>query len=150
KKRLRHREREVVLKIAYPGFSLLISIAVLALSSALVAQEQIRAVTPAPQAGQPSRSYSTAVDAGDYLYVSAQGPGKPDGTIPQSFSEQVKQALQNIEIVLQAAGLSREHMVYTQVYLQDVGKSDELNKAFAEYFGKSQPARAVLGVARIP
>ena len=139
-----------MLKIAYPGFSLRVSIAVLALSSALGAQEQIRAVTPAPKAGQPNRFYSTGVDAGDYLYVSAQGPQRPDGTIPQNFGEQVKQALQNIEVVLQAAGLGREHVVYTQVYLEDVGKYDELNKAFAGYFGKSQPARAVLGVARIP
>lgn len=90
------------------------------------------------------------MDAGDYLYISAQGPRKPDGTISPSFREQAKQALENVGVVLQAAGLSREHVVYTQVYLQDVGQYGELNKAFAEYFGKSQPARAVLGVARVP
>jgi 2-iminobutanoate/2-iminopropanoate deaminase len=125
-------------------------IAVLALSSSLGAQGQIRAVTPASIAGQPNRSYSIGVDAGDYLYVSAQDARKPDGTVPQSFSEQVKQALQNIEVVLQSAGLRREHLVYVQVYLEDMAKYDELNKAFAEYFGRSQPARAVLGVARVP
>ena len=43
-----------------------------------------------------------------------------------------------------------EHVVYTQVYLEDIGKSDEMNKVFAEYFAKTPPARAVLGVARIP
>jgi enamine deaminase RidA (YjgF/YER057c/UK114 family) len=137
------------LKIVYSAFSLQLSIAVLALSSALGAQEQIRAVTPA-SSEKTSRLYSPAVDAGDYLYISGQGPRKTDGTIPPSFSEQVKQALESLEVVLRAAGLSREHLVYVQVYLEDIGKYDELNKAFAEHFGKSQPARAVLGVARIP
>ncbi len=121
----------------------------LALCSALYAQEQVRAVTPNSSA-PANRLYSPGVDAGDYLYISAQGPRKPDGTVPASFSEQVKQALENIDNVVKAAGLSREHLVYVQVYLQDIDKYNELNKAFAEYFGKSQPARAVLGVARVP
>jgi reactive intermediate/imine deaminase len=138
-----------VLKIISPGFSFWLSIGVLALCSALGAQEQIRAVTPNSSA-PANRLYSAGVDAGDYLYISAQGPRKPDGTVPATFSEQVKQALENIEAVVKAAGLSREHLVYVQVYLQDIDKYDELNKAFAEYFGKSQPARAVLGVARVP
>ena len=43
-----------------------------------------------------------------------------------------------------------EHVVYIQVYLEDVSKYDELNQVFAESFGKTPPARAVLGVARVP
>jgi enamine deaminase RidA (YjgF/YER057c/UK114 family) len=149
KRSLRHREREVVLKIVYPVISLRLSIAAIVLLFALGAQGQIRAVTP-PSSTHADRLYSPGVDAGDYLYISAQGPAKLDGAVPPSFSEQVKQALENIEVVLQAASLSREHLVYVQVHMQDMGKYGELNKAFAEHFGKSQPARAVLGVARIP
>src|SRR5207244_3411373 len=66
------------------------------------------------------------------------------------FSEQVKQSLDNIQAIVKSAGLTIEHVVYMQVYLQDMSKYDEVKKAFAEYFGKSQPAQAVLGVARIP
>jgi enamine deaminase RidA (YjgF/YER057c/UK114 family) len=46
--------------------------------------------------------------------------------------------------------LTLEHVVYTQVYLEDISKYDELNHVFAEFFGKTPPARAVLGVARVP
>ena len=120
----------------------------LALSLTLEAQEQIRAVIPEQAAAHPSRFYSPAVDAGDYLYVSGQSPRKPDGTVPATLSERVKQCLDNIQAIVKAAGLSIEHVVYVQVYLEDMSRYDELNKAFAEYFGKSQPARAVLGVAR--
>jgi enamine deaminase RidA (YjgF/YER057c/UK114 family) len=43
-----------------------------------------------------------------------------------------------------------EHVVYTQVYLDDASKYDELNHVFAKYFGNTPPARAVLGVAHVP
>jgi enamine deaminase RidA (YjgF/YER057c/UK114 family) len=43
-----------------------------------------------------------------------------------------------------------EHVVYTQVYLEDISKYDEMKTVFGEYFPKTPPARAVLGVARVP
>jgi enamine deaminase RidA (YjgF/YER057c/UK114 family) len=90
------------------------------------------------------------VDAGDYVYISGHGSHRPDGTAPAAFSAQVRQALDNIKTIVESAGLTMEHVVYTQVYLEDIGKYDEMNSAFAEYFPKSPPARAVLGVARVP
>jgi len=110
----------------------------------------VRAIVPEGAAGQPNRFYSPGIDAGDYLYVSGQGPRKADGTIPASFRDQVKQTLDNIQAIVKSAGLSLDHIVYMQVYLQDMTKYDEAKKALSDYFGKSQPAQAVLGVARIP
>jgi enamine deaminase RidA (YjgF/YER057c/UK114 family) len=46
--------------------------------------------------------------------------------------------------------LTMEHVVYTQVYLDDMGNYAEMNHVYAEYFPKAPPARAVLGVARLP
>jgi enamine deaminase RidA (YjgF/YER057c/UK114 family) len=43
-----------------------------------------------------------------------------------------------------------EHVVYTQVYLEDISKFREVNDVFAETFAKTLPARAVMGVARLP
>jgi enamine deaminase RidA (YjgF/YER057c/UK114 family) len=42
------------------------------------------------------------------------------------------------------------NVVYTQVYLTDISKYDEMNRVFGEYFPKSPPARAALGVAGVP
>ncbi len=102
--------------------------------------------------GQNAREYasSPAVDAGDYVYISAQGPRRADGTVPDSFAAQLRQALENVKKVVESAGLTMEHVVYAQVYLADIGKYAEMNAAFAEYFPKTPPARAVLGVARNP
>lgn len=114
----------------------------------LAGQAQIRAVAAAQvPAGRVS---SAGVDAGDYVYVSAQGARRADGSLPAEFSQQVQQALDNVRAVVQAAGLNLENVVYTQVYLEDIGKYEEMNRVFGEYFGKAAPARAVLGVSKLP
>src|SRR5437763_13694678 len=43
-----------------------------------------------------------------------------------------------------------DHVVYTQVYLENISRYAEMNAVFSGYFGKTPPARAVLGVARVP
>ena len=53
------------------------------------------------------------MDAGDYVYVSGQGPRRPDGSLPPTFAAQVRQALDNIKAVVEAAGLTMDHVVYT-------------------------------------
>ncbi len=120
------------------------------LSSTLLAQEQVRAVVPAQMAPHANHVYSPGVNAGDYVYISGQGPLRPDGSSPATFAGQVRQALDNVKAVVEAAGLTMDHVVYVQVYLPDINQYGEMDKVFAEYFAKTPPARAVLGVARIP
>ena len=123
-------------------------VAVFMFGSALMAQAQIRAVT-SPQ-NQSDRSSSPAVDAGDYVYISGQGPGGPGVKAPGTFEEQVRQVLDKIKAIVEASGLTMNNVVYTQVYLTDMSKYDEMNRVFGEYFPKTPPARAVLGVAGVP
>ena len=122
----------------------------LLLWSAVAAQAQVRALVPAQTGVRTNRFYSPGVDATDYVYISGQGPRRADGTLPTTFTEQARQALDNIKAIVEAAGLSMEHVVYTQVYLEDVSNYGEMNRVFAQYFGKTPPARAVLGVAKVP
>ena len=118
------------------------------LSFASSGQAQIRAVEPhntlAAALGSPG------VDAGDYVYISGQGPFRADRSVPENFDDQVRQSLDNIKGVVLAAGLTMDQVVYVQVYLKDTNQYAELNKAFAAYFPKEPPARAVLGIARLP
>jgi 2-iminobutanoate/2-iminopropanoate deaminase len=120
-----------------------------ALCSQVAPQEGPRAVVTA-RASSANPVASPAVDAGDYIYISGQGPTRADGNVPGNFAAQVRQALENIKAIVEAAGLSMDNVVYTQVYLTDISKAEELNPAFAEYFRKVPPARAVLGVANLP
>jgi enamine deaminase RidA (YjgF/YER057c/UK114 family) len=85
-----------------------------------------------------------------YIYVAGQSARRSDGSMPEKFAGQVRQSLDNVKSVVEAAGLTMDHVVYVQVYLQDVSHYSELNDVFASYFPKAPPARAVLGVARNP
>jgi enamine deaminase RidA (YjgF/YER057c/UK114 family) len=112
------------------------------------------AVTALAQGSADARSpvhpVPNGFDAGDYVYVSGQGPRGAGGKTSADFPAQVRQCLDNIRKVVETAGLSMDHVVYVQVYLEDVKHYQELNEAFANYFPHDPPARAVLGVAQVP
>src|SRR5215467_9945423 len=88
------------------------------LSAPLLAQTGVRAIVPEGTA-QSAHFNSPAIDAGDYLYISGQGPRMPDGSLPASARDQVRQTLNNIQAIVKTAGLSMDHVVYIQVYLED-------------------------------
>jgi reactive intermediate/imine deaminase len=114
------------------------------------AQAQLKQILPKPAPLASDALGSPAIDAGDYVYVSGQGPLRPDGSTPTNFADQVRQSLENIKTVVEAAGLAMDHVVYVQVYLDDMSHYKALDKAFAEFFPKLPPARGVLGVTRLP
>lgn len=86
----------------------------------------------------------------DYVYVSGQGARAANGSLPSSFEGQVVQALENVNAALEADGLTMAHVVYTHLYLEDIGNLDLVNRVYARYFVEAPPARAVLGVAKLP
>ena len=51
----------------------------------------------------PIGPFSPGVFAGDYLYVSGQGAKRPDGVMPATFPEQVRQTLENVKAVVEGA-----------------------------------------------
>lgn len=111
-----------------------------------------RAQVKAIEGGAPEKSTvrSAGIDAGDYIYISAQGPKRADGTLPSDFESQAAQSLENIKSLLEKDRLTLEHVVYVQVYLENIADYDRLNTVFAKYFPRTPPARAVLGVAKLP
>jgi len=109
---------------------------------------QIEPVFPTG-APRPASPYTPGVFAGEYLYVSGQGAEDTNGKLPANFEGQAEQAVENVQAVVRAAGLTLEHVVYMQVYLEDIGNVDTLNHVFKKYFPKDPPARAVLGVAKL-
>jgi 2-iminobutanoate/2-iminopropanoate deaminase len=120
------------------------------LATQAIARERASAVTPSLSVSGANHFLLPGVDTGDYLYISGQGPRRADGTMPATANAQFRQALENIKVVVEAAGLTLESVVYVQVYLTDMRSYSELNRVFAEYFPKTPPARAVLGVYGLP
>src|SRR6202011_6246203 len=62
---------------------------------------------------------SSGIDAGDYLYISCQGPQRLDGSVPSDFDAQAAQALENIKTIVVAAGFSIKHAGFRQGFSAD-------------------------------
>ena len=123
----------------------------LALSACLVVASAAEKKAVIPSNGpKPVGPYTPGILVGDYLYVSGQGARTPEGTFAETPEGRVKQCLENVKAIVEAAGLTMEHIVYTQVYLHKSVSYDALNKVWPVYFPKNPPARATLGVHRMP
>ena len=129
-------------------FAFLLAASLLCLAAGTHAQ--VRAVVPQKLTAASDALGSPGIDTGDYVYVSGQGPRRPDGSTPSDFADQVRQSLENVRTIVEAAGLTMDHVVYVQVYLEDMNQYRALDQTFADYFPKIAPARGVLGVARLP
>src|ERR671926_255543 len=79
--------------------------------AAAVQAAPIRAIIPSKGVA-PIGPYTPGVFAGDYLYVSGQGAKAPDGQMPATFEGQVRQTLENVKSVVEAAGLTMRNVVY--------------------------------------
>jgi enamine deaminase RidA (YjgF/YER057c/UK114 family) len=113
-------------------------------ATALAAQRQ-----PISPEDKPLGPYTPGIMVGEFLYVSGQGAKRPNGTLPDSLDGQIRQCLENVKAVVQAAGLTLDHVVFTQVYLTGRVNEDELNHVWRGVFSKNPPARSTIGVARL-
>ena len=86
---------------------------------------------------------SHAVAWGDLLFVSgmvARDP-KTGTTVVGGLAEQTRQVLENITVVLEAAGTSREYVLKTDVHLVDMSQFELFNRVWEEFFPVNPPAR---------
>lgn len=90
-----------------------------------------------------SASYSQAVKAGGLVFVSGQGPYDPatGAIVGTSVVEQTRQALTNIQAILQAAGSSMAKVVSATFILRFAEDFAGLNEEWARWFPSDPPAR---------
>lgn len=97
----------------------------------------------------PAGTYSQAVRAGAYVFVSGQTPREPDGgeRLPPDtpFDQQVTQVLNNLRAVCRAADSDLEQVVKVCVYLKDPALAPVFDAVYAQFFsGATLPARSVV------
>ena len=124
-------------------FSIAIAAGVLAMTSPANAQIQ--------RIGEPSLNgqrlpFSTAVRAGDTVYLSgALGIG-PDGKLAEGMAAQARAAMDNLGAGLKAAGLGWGDIVKCTVMLDDMKDWPAFNQVYVTYFPDGQfPARSAFG-----
>lgn len=82
----------------------------------------------------------------DTLYISGQLSLDLDtGEIVEGgLAAETKRALENMEMVLKEADLTKKDIVMVRLYTSDVDNWDIINEEYSNYFGDHKPARAVV------
>jgi len=95
---------------------------------------------------RPAGPYSPGVIAGDFVYVSGQGPTDPaTGKLVQdSVQAETRQVLKNVQAILEAAGTSLANVVKCNVYLADRHDFAAMNEVYREFFPTDPPARTTV------
>jgi 2-iminobutanoate/2-iminopropanoate deaminase len=102
-------------------------------------------------APQPIGPYSQAVVHGDLVFCSGQlGLDPITGALAPSAPEQTRQALLNLEAVLEQAGSSFSKALNVTVFLTDLSTWTEVNKIYSQFFTTPYPARTAVQVAALP
>jgi 2-iminobutanoate/2-iminopropanoate deaminase len=112
--------------------------------------KKIISTDAAPKAIGP---YSQAVDLGDLVFLSGQIPLDPaSGQIVGAGDvvAQTERVLQNMQGVLQAAGMTLSNVVRTTVFMIDLAEFPRMNEVYAKYFPQDPPARSTVQVAALP
>lgn len=122
------------------------------------------AVNVLDDAPAPLGAYSHAVWAGDLLFVSGQGArdsktGKEAGVtldeqgavVSYDIEVQTRAVLENLKVVLKAAGCTLEDLADVGVFLKDMKDFQRYNRVYAEYFSfRNPPARTTVQAADLP
>lgn len=96
--------------------------------------------------------YSQMVGHGRLIWFSGVIPLNKEGTAVQgtTIEEQTRLVLDYIGMQLQSQGLTYGDVVSSTVYMQDLNDFAAMNRVYGEYFKEAPPARATVGVARLP
>ena len=95
-------------------------------------------VTGAPK---PQGPYSSVVRAGDFLFVSGQGPVDAETGEMQSeatVQDQTRLVLHHVQTILRGCGADLEDVVKCSVFLHDVRDFEAMNEVYAEVLWRQQ------------
>lgn len=111
----------------------------------------MKEIITSPKAPAAVGPYSQAIKLNGVLYISGQLPADPQtGAFPEGVEAQTRQSLENLNSILEEAGLSFDDVVKTTVLLDDIKDFAAMNAVYAEYFPGTKPARVCYQVAALP
>ena len=92
---------------------------------------------------------SPGVRVGDFIWTAGVvGRDPASGALAEGIAEQTRQALRNIQSVLEAGGSSLSSVVKINIYLQDIADRDAVNEVYLTFFATDPPSRTAIGGAQ--
>nr|WP_315218324.1 RidA family protein [uncultured Flavobacterium sp.] len=105
------------------------------------------------KAPAPIGPYNQAVLIGNTLYTSGQIAINPANgeIITSNIEAETKQVMDNMNAVLEAAGMTFENVVKSTIFIMNMGDFGAINAVYGSYFNeKTAPARETVQVACLP
>ena len=96
--------------------------------------------------------YSTYRETTDLIFVSGQIPinGETGNIESQEFSDQIKQVMENIALILKETHKSFDDIIKTTCFLTDLNDFELFNEVYGSYFKEEFPARSAFQVSKLP
>lgn len=105
-------------------------------------------IVETPLAPSPGGHYSQAIIHQGTVYVAGQLPVDPAhrDAPPGDAASQMRQAMENVRHILEAAGSGLDRVLQMTIYVSDISHWGEVNRVYAEVMADHRPARAVVPV----
>jgi len=97
-------------------------------------------------------AYSQATETDALVFTAGQIPLTPEGDLLDgaAIDVQTEQALENVQAVLEEAGVGMSDVLKVTVYLDDIDDFDAMNDIYETFFDEEPPARSAVGVDALP
>lgn len=110
-----------------------------------------RKIISTPHAPAAIGTYSQAVQAGDFVYMSGQiGLDPATMQMADGIDAQIVRVFENLKAVAEAAGATLDHAVKFNIFLTDLSHFAKVNEVMVKYLNQPYPARAAVGVKALP
>lgn len=96
--------------------------------------------------------YSQAIIANGFLFSAGQIALDPatGQMVDGDVMRQTERVMENLQAVLDAAGLKWKDVVRTTVYLHDMADFPKVNEIYGRWIGDARPARSTVQVTALP
>ena len=96
--------------------------------------------------------YSQAIVANGMVFTAGQIALNPAGQMvgDGDVASETRQALSNLQAVLEAAGAGLDTVIKTTVFLADMEDFGAMNAVYSQFFEAPYPARSAVEAARLP
>lgn len=94
--------------------------------------------------------YSQVIAHNGILYLSGQLPIDPETKkIPKTIEAQTKQALNNVLLLLNEAGSSKQEIIQMRIFVSDISQWDKVNAIYRDFLGAHKPVRSVVPTSEL-